>query len=220
MVAIERTTANTVSARVRLAGLCLALAGIVALMGIISAESLYPATYTTHDNEISDLGATRPPDSVILQPSAHVFNWTMKVTGLFVLSAALLLRAARTFRGVTVAIALLGIGALGVGLFPGNVDPQHPLFALLTFVSGGIAAVVAARKIATPFRYVSLALGAIALGSLVAGLFATGTDAYDRFGDGGVERWIAYPVILWLVAYGGYLAATDALRESATPRPR
>ena len=52
------------------AGLLLAIAGSVILMGIITAESQYPFPYTTHDNEISDLGATRPPNSVTHQPSA------------------------------------------------------------------------------------------------------------------------------------------------------
>ena len=43
-------------------------------MGIITAEALYPGTFSTGANEISDLGGTRPPNSVILQPSATIFN--------------------------------------------------------------------------------------------------------------------------------------------------
>jgi hypothetical protein len=30
---------------------------------------------------------------------------------------------------VTIPAGLLGIGVLGVGIFPGNIHPQHPLFA-------------------------------------------------------------------------------------------
>jgi len=28
-----------------------------------------------------------------------------------------------------------------------------------------------------------------------------------RLGEGGIERWMVYPVVLWLVAFGGYLLA-------------
>ncbi len=78
---------NAIGRLVSLAGALLVLAGCVALMGIISAETFYPA-YSTAQNHISDLGATRPPDSVILQPSATIFNATMLATGLLVLGAA------------------------------------------------------------------------------------------------------------------------------------
>jgi hypothetical protein len=37
-------------------------------------EALYPGTYTTHDNTVSQLGATEPADSVVLQPSAAIFD--------------------------------------------------------------------------------------------------------------------------------------------------
>jgi hypothetical membrane protein len=53
------------------AGALLVIAGIVAIMGIITAEATYPG-YSTAKNDISDLGATRPPNSIIKQPA---FNW-------------------------------------------------------------------------------------------------------------------------------------------------
>jgi hypothetical membrane protein len=45
------------------AGTVLSLAGLVAFMGIITAEVLSPDYSTRQD--ISDLGSTRPPDPVI-----------------------------------------------------------------------------------------------------------------------------------------------------------
>jgi hypothetical membrane protein len=142
-----RTTA------VRLAGALLIVAGSVILMGIITAEALYPARYTTFDNEISDLGATRPPDSVILQPSATVFDLTMVVTGLVILAGAFLLYRALHRPVAWVPLGLLGIGVFLVGAFPGNT---------------------------------------------------------------GVERWVAHPVVLWLVAFGGYLTSTRRPGEALT----
>ncbi len=190
-----------------LSGLLLALAGMAILLGIITAEALYPATYTTHANEISDLGATRPPDSVILQPSAAIFDVLMIATGCTILAAAGTLHRAFNTRRVTLSVALLGLGVLGVGLFPGNREPFHPLFALLAFSAGGSAAVLSAKVQSGPFRPLSVGAGVISLASLAFGLFGAWTPAYDRLGDGGVERWIAYPVVLWLVAFGGYLMA-------------
>jgi hypothetical protein len=31
-----------------------------------------------------------------------------------------------------------------------------------------------------------------------------------QLGEGGLERWIVYPIVLWLVAFGSYLLATPA----------
>ena len=73
-----------------LAGVLLSGAAAVILMGIITAEALYPGTYSTNGNEISDLGATRPPNSLILQPSAAIFDGTMLASGALILLAAFL----------------------------------------------------------------------------------------------------------------------------------
>jgi hypothetical membrane protein len=63
------------------AGALLLIAGIVAIMGIITAEATYPG-YSTAKNHISDLGATRPPNSIIKQPAATIFSATLVVVGL------------------------------------------------------------------------------------------------------------------------------------------
>src|SRR2546423_8973351 len=72
----------------KIGGALLFVAGAAILMGIITAEALYPAGYSTSRNDISDLGATRPPHSVIVQPSATIFDTTMILTGLLIIVAA------------------------------------------------------------------------------------------------------------------------------------
>jgi hypothetical membrane protein len=190
-----------------LAGALLLAAGATILMGIITGEALYSEIYTTHDNEISDLGATRPPDSVSYQPSSTIFNMVMIATGAMLIVAALAQNRAFGSRRVTISTLLLGIGVLGVGIFPGNRDPWHGIFALVAFVSGGVAAMLSAHVQSGPFRVVSLLLGATTLGWLIFAIVASGTPVFDELGDGGVERWVAYPVVLWMVAFGGYLLA-------------
>ncbi len=55
---------------------------------------------------------------------------------------------------------------VGVGIFPGNTGGIHGLFAMLTFIGGGIAAIVTARVTQPPFRFLSALLGIIALATL------------------------------------------------------
>jgi hypothetical protein len=71
----------------KLAGVLLSLAGAAILLGFITAEALYPGVYTTHTNTVSHLGASEPPNSVVLLPSAAIFDLTMLVTGAMILAA-------------------------------------------------------------------------------------------------------------------------------------
>ena len=48
----------------KIAGVLLSIAGAAILMGIITAEALYPAPYNTAQNTISDLGGTMPSEGV------------------------------------------------------------------------------------------------------------------------------------------------------------
>ena len=78
------------------------LAGVVAFMGIITAEVLYPDYSTRQD--ISDLGSTLPPDPIIHQPSATIFNSTMLLTGILLLIAAYFVYRALGQGGFTTAL--------------------------------------------------------------------------------------------------------------------
>jgi hypothetical membrane protein len=188
-----------------LAGLALAMAGAVILMGIITAEALYPAAYSTHDNEISDLGATRPPDSIVRQPSARIFNATMLASGALIAAGAYGLHRGAGARRVTIAMLVIGVSVFGVGVFPGNRAPMHGIFALLAFTSGGVGAILSAKVQQGPSKYLSIVLGAITLAVLAFAMVGSNTAVFDEMGDGGTERWVAYPVVLWLIVFGGYL---------------
>lgn len=187
-----------------LAGAALFLSGFIIFMGIITAETYYPPGYNTKTNEISDLGATRPPDSVSFQPSAAIFDGSMIASGLLVLIAAYLLFSMRTRKLFTIPLGLFGTGVLGVGLFPGNTTP-HVFFALLTFLSGGMSALMSARITRPPFSYIAIFCGSV---GLIALFFAAALIPF--IGDGGAERWVAYPITLWLSTYGAYMLGSNA----------
>jgi hypothetical membrane protein len=186
------------------AGALLFIVGVLAFLGIITAEALYPG-YSTSQNQISDLGATQPPNSVIMQPSATIFNTTMIISGLLIIAASYCIHRAFRSRAVTVSMALFGIGALGVGIFPGNYGDLHAIFALLTFVAGSLSAIIAYKVETAPFRYFSVILGAVSLLNLFLYFILGESSPFVAFGLGGLERWIAYPILLWVTGFGGYL---------------
>ena len=82
---------------------------------------------------------------MILQPSATIFDVSMIVAGLAIVAGAFFVHRAFARKAVTIPLALFGIGALGVGVFPGNHLAPHQLFAMTAFISGGVAAVLAAK---------------------------------------------------------------------------
>jgi hypothetical membrane protein len=188
--------------QIDIAGLLFFLAGIIIFMGIITAESYYPSdkTYTTRQNEISDLGATKPPNSIITQPSATIFNTTMILTGIMIILATLLIHGVYEKYIISVPLGVLGLGILGVGIFPGNMTPWHPIFAFITFSSGGLAAILSYRITKAPLNYVFVILGVIAL------FFLAFHQLFVPFlGNGGTERFIAYPILFWIIGLGTYL---------------
>src|SRR4051794_21451329 len=193
----------------RLCGLCLTLAGIGILMGSITAEALFDGAYTTHADTLSHLGASEPPDSVVTQPSGTIFDITMLVTGALILAGAWMMHRAAARKSATIFAALLGIGVLGVGIFPLTHPGPHTAFAMTAFFSGGIAAILSARGTEQPFRTVWTLLGAFSLVAIALGMFFRDWMPVARLGEGGIERWNAYPIVLWLVTYGSYLIATS-----------
>jgi hypothetical protein len=81
------------------------------------------------------------------------------------------------------------------------------LFALIALLSGGIAMIASSRLTTAPFRYLWSMLGAVTLAATVLGELFPTWGPVTRLGEGGIERWMVHPVVLWLVAFGGYLLA-------------
>jgi len=200
----------------KLGGGLLLTAGATILLGIITAEALYTAPYTTK-MEISDLGAT--DSGVVLHPSSYIFNATMLVTGAMILLGTYFTHQALHRRAVTIPTGVLGVGVLGVGVFPGNIHPWHPIFAYAVFLAGGLAVLLSYKVTPQPLRAIFAVLGGVSLAFTVAGVFLLEWGPFAALELGGVERWMVYPVVLWLVGFGGFLAASrpDESRWSALP---
>jgi hypothetical membrane protein len=189
--------------KLKLSGLLLFMAGSIALMGIITAEVFYPSGYTTRKSEISDLGATKPPNSIIYQPSSSIFNTAMLLTGLLVLVGTFYQHKYFQKLLFSIPFGLFGLGLVGIGIFSGEKAPYHGIFSLLTFISGGVAAILSFKIVSLPFKFVGIIFGAISLITWCVVVFVPNVIV-PFIGLGGTERWIVYPLVLWITGLGGY----------------
>jgi hypothetical protein len=89
---------------------------------------------------------------------------------------------------------------------------------MLAFTAGSIAALLSWKVLNSPLRYITLALGTAASVSLVLGFFFIDWAPVARLGEGGIERWIAYPVVLWMVGFGAWLTSRSAA-TTVPPQP-
>jgi hypothetical membrane protein len=196
----------------------LTLAGALAFVGatqfIIAlsiAQSIYPG-YSVSSQPISDLGATcvtalSNPGTVTSSPSvctipasATLFDSSVFLLGLLAfIGACLIFRSGSKALGVTSMLG--GIGAMGVGIFPETAGSLHTLVSFITFFFAGISAIISYRSTKPPLSYFSVVLGVVTL--LALALY--GTSTYFGLGEGGMERLIAYPVLLWEIGFGASL---------------
>jgi hypothetical membrane protein len=161
------------------------------IVGLVVAEALYP-DYSVADNYISDLG---------VGPSALIFNTSVFLLGILVVVGSYFIHKTyhRTF--FTILLTITGVGAVGVGIFTENAGLLHPIFSLITFVFGALAAIVSCRLLRSPLSYLSMILGIFSLLAIV--FFGSGN--YLGLGAGGMERMVAYPTLLWGLGFGGHL---------------
>ncbi len=190
----------------RISGYLASIGTLQFIIAMTVAESLYPG-YSVHQNYISDLG---------VGPTAPIFNVSIVIFGILALIAGvLLLRELRM--PFTVAMILAGLGAIGVGLFPeGSPYHLHTAFSLVAFLFGGLTAAFSYRVQPRALSAVSIALGATSLLALI--LYAYGY--YAGLGPGGMERLVAYPVLLWALMFGGYLSGGAPKAIKAQPAGR
>jgi hypothetical membrane protein len=194
---------------VRIAGILFFIAATQFVLCLIIAEALYPG-YSISDNYISDLG---------VGPSSLVFNSSIFLLGLLAVIGAYFLPRTINFRALTILLVLMGIGAMGAGVFTKDFATVHGAVSLMAFVFGGLSAIASFKVLKMPLSVISVVLGLMTLGALAlfaGGLLTSGaytsteapvSDLFLGIGPGGIERMIVYPAVLWLAGFSGYLAA-------------
>jgi hypothetical membrane protein len=182
----------------RTAGVVLFVLAAQFMTMIMLTASMAPV-YDVRSGAISDLG--------VIPETAAFFNVSLIATGLLNLVAGSLLYVERRSMVLLGVYLAAGAGAVGAGLVPLDGGDAHGLFALAAFLFFNVQAIVSSRIAEGPMRVVSVLAGALGLVFVVIMVIGdAGTPAiFGPIGHGGAERMIVYPVMLWLLAFGGYL---------------
>lgn len=189
--------------RRRMAGVALFALAAGFMTMIMLAASLVPG-YDMAAAAISDLG--------ILPETAVLFNITLVLVGLLNIAAAILMfgPGGRGRHPVLLAVFVAaGVGAIGAGVFPLDTGAPHSLSALVAFLAFNLQALGAATVVRGPMRVISVLAGVAGLAFVVLMIVGDGGNAaaFGPIGHGGTERMIVYPMMLWMLAFGGYLMA-------------
>jgi len=194
----------------------------------------YGSSYSLSGNYISDLGAVHCglfdgsgsyAGHYACSPWHDVFNVSIVLMGLLLILGVFLIQTAfprRRSRTIGLGLlALSGIGSIGVGLSPEDVNITiHSLSASLAFLTGGLALLVLGFAMLRDtrwdgFRAFSLLCGLVSLVAL--GLFVSKT--YAGLGVGGMERLIVAPILLWAIVIGIHLARIPTYSPSGVGSP-
>lgn len=187
------------------------------ILGLAIAEALYP-NYSVAGNYISDLG---------VGPSSMVFNSSAFLFGLLSIIGAYFLPRTIDFRGLTVLLVLMAIGAMGVGIFTSAFSTMiHGVVSLMAFGFGALSAIASFKVTKLPLSAISFIFGVMTLGALAffsAGLVTTGSltsteppasEFFLGIGPGGMERMIIYPALIWLILFSGHLISFSEKQEN------
>ncbi|MEM0097743.1 MAG: DUF998 domain-containing protein [Candidatus Micrarchaeaceae archaeon] len=166
------------------------------IIAMIVSEALYPS-YSISKNYISDLG---------IGGTAYIFNTSIIIFGMFVLISSYTIFLKFRRHQFLATMILAGVGAIGVGIFPeGSPLNLHLAMSLIAFLFGGLSSILSYKIIKLPLNFISISCGAITLIALVLYIL----NVYYSLGPGGMERIIVYPILLWAIAFSGYLMASN-----------
>jgi len=192
--------APAAEARLRLTGILLFILAAQFMTVIMLGASMAPG-YDVNGGAISDLG--------VIGETALLFNVSLVIVGVLNVAAGLLLYRATGRRSILAVFAVAGLGALGAGLVSLDLSGLHGIFALAAFLFFNIEAILIGAVVSGPMKAVSWIAGLTGIGFVVLMVIGDGGSpgVFGAIGHGGAERMIVYPVMLWLLAFGGYLMA-------------
>jgi hypothetical membrane protein len=199
----------------KIAGIILFVGTFLFILALQVAEFIDGASYNVANNHISDLGTYCTTTCVEL-PSHNLFDVSVFLLGLAIIFGSYFLYRTFKTRVFSGLLILSGIGAMGVGLFPENFATEHRIFSDVVFFFGALAAIASYKIERKPLNYFSPIIGAFSV--IMQILYVSGYDL--GLGVGGLERMVAYPILLWGVALGAHMIAWDAETTSSLPSAR
>ncbi len=201
-LAAGRSASTASQAQRRLSGVLLFSLAAQFMTVIMLGASMAPG-YDIAQGAISDLG--------VIDETQLLFNASLIAVGALNLAAGYLLYRAHDRPWILGIFVLAAVGAAGAGLLPLDASGLHGIFALAAFLFFNVEAIAVATLVTGPMRVVSWIAGLVGIGFVV--LMVVGDSGnpgvFGPIGHGGAERMIVYPVMLWLIAFGGYLMASE-----------
>ncbi|HSL76376.1 MAG TPA: DUF998 domain-containing protein [Candidatus Limnocylindrales bacterium] len=199
------------AADLRSAGVLLFVLAAAFLIVTMLAASIAP-DYDFKEGAISDLG--------VIDQTALLFNGLLVGMGVLNIAAGYLFFRSHRRRWLLGLYVIAGIGTIGAGLFPLDTGGLHATFALVAFVVYNLEGLGTAALVAGPIRSLGFIAGAIGLIYTVLMVIGDSgnTAVFGPYGHGGSERMIAYPVMAWLIALGGYLMAGRTSEQGLSAR--
>jgi len=204
-VSTETSTAaslKTTTGVRQLAGLCFLVLAAQFMTVIMLAAAMVP-DYDFNAAAISDLG--------VFAETSLLFNASLFVVGVLNVLGGYAFYRYHGKRWLFATFAIAGVGAIGTALFPLNVSDVHGLFALVAFLFFNLQAIGTATHLDGAMQALSIVAGLFGLAFVVVMAIGDGgnTAVFGPIGHGGTERMIIYPVMLWMVAFGGYLLGSE-----------
>lgn len=178
-------------------------AGILAIAGalffiaaMLASEALYPH-YSWAANYISDLG---------VGSTAPLFNSAAMLFGGLIVIVAVLVLISTKYKLLSLLMAIAGAGIIGVGAMPETTGIWHTAFAGIAFGVGALSAIASSKLFNKPVKYFFVLLGIVSL----AGIGCYQLGFYFGLGPGGMERVVAFPILLWIIIFGFLLTTTES----------
>lgn len=184
----------------QLAGFSFLIGGIQWFLGMLAAESWYDG-YSSRIDYVSDLGTG---------PTALIYNVSVFILGVSIVTGTAFLYLVRRKKVPTILLIICGIGAMGVGIFPANMQPMHSFATLFAILFGSFGAVASYTYQTKPMSIVSVILGMMSFVLAMVflpylGLPFGSTETFLGIAKGSLERWAINPILAWAIAFGGYL---------------
>ena len=187
-----------------LSGSFFLIGGIQWFLGILAAESWYDG-YSSRIDYVSELG---------IGPTALIYNLSVFLLGVFIVIGAFFFYKSSERKFLPALLIVSGIGCMGVGVFPGYMQPMHSIFTLIAILFGSFAAVASYRHQKRPMAHISVLLGILALASSLIflpylGLPTGSTETFLGMAKGSMERWAIYPILAWIIGFGAYSIGSE-----------
>jgi len=195
----------------RLAGTLLSAGALQWFFSVMIAEGLHQGFYLSPSQWIPFSNQIHYVSELGVGSTAPIFNISTIVLGLMVAGAGFLFYLKDRTKLLSSLLLISGVGALGVGVFPTNMQPAHGIFQLLALLFGAFSAILSFRKQEAPLSYISVVLGIVSFVTSIVfypylGLGVNDMSTFLGLGKGAMERIVIYSLILWIFGYGYHMA--------------